>query len=68
MISTIILPMTLIAGIYGMNFEENVWPGFKTQWGFSFAIGAMLLTGVGAVAFSAGGSGSERSSPLSVFV
>jgi magnesium transporter len=45
MISTIILPMTLIAGIYGMNFEENVWPGFKTSWGFFFAITSMVVTG-----------------------
>ncbi len=45
-ISTIILPMTLIAGIYGMNFEENVWPGYKTDWGFPFVIGLMVLTAV----------------------
>jgi magnesium transporter len=46
MISTIVLPMTLIAGVYGMNFEENVWPGFKTSWGFAFALGLMALTGI----------------------
>jgi magnesium transporter len=51
MISTIILPMTLIAGIYGMNFEENVWPGFKTEWGFAFAIALMASTGIGSLAY-----------------
>ena len=51
MISTIVLPMTLIAGVYGMNFEENVWPGFRTEWGFAFAVGLMLLTGLGSLVF-----------------
>ena len=47
MISTIVLPMTLIAGIYGMNFEQNVWPDFKNSpWGFAIAIGMMVVTGV----------------------
>ena len=46
MISTVVLPMTLIAGVYGMNFEANVWPDFKSSWGFPFAIAAMALTGV----------------------
>jgi magnesium transporter len=51
MISTVVLPMTLVAGVYGMNFEENVWPGFKTAWGFPAAIGLMLALGLGSVAF-----------------
>jgi magnesium transporter len=51
MISTVVLPMTLVAGIYGMNFEENVWPGFKTTWGFRFAIGTMLFLGLGSLAY-----------------
>jgi magnesium transporter len=51
MISTIVLPMTLIAGIYGMNFEENVWPDYKTaKWGFAFALGLMTATGIVALA------------------
>ena len=45
MISTIVLPMTLISGIYGMNFENSEWPDFQTTWGFQFAIGLMLLSG-----------------------
>ena len=31
--ATIILPLTLIAGIYGMNFEENVFPRFGLRLG-----------------------------------
>ena len=51
MISTIVLPMTLVAGIYGMNFEENVWPEFKSAWGFPFAVGLMALLGVGSMVY-----------------
>jgi magnesium transporter len=51
MISTIVLPMTLVAGIYGMNFEENVWPDFKSTWGFPFALGLMALLGLASVAY-----------------
>ncbi|MBY0228745.1 MAG: magnesium/cobalt transporter CorA [Gemmataceae bacterium] len=49
MISVTILPMSLIAGIYGMNFENNVWPDFKTsQHGFAMALLLMGLSVVGA--------------------
>ncbi len=44
-ISCVVLPMTLIAGIYGMNFTvlpEKEWP-----WGYPFALGLMGLTGLG---------------------
>jgi magnesium transporter len=51
MISTIVLPMTLVAGIYGMNFEANVSPDFKSSWGFPFAIGMMLLLGLGSLLY-----------------
>jgi len=52
MISTIVLPMTLIAGVYGMNFEENVWPDYKSaNWGFGFALTLMALTGLGSLVF-----------------
>jgi magnesium transporter len=46
MISTVVLPMTLIAGVYGMNFDESAWPDFKSSWGFAFALGLMALTGM----------------------
>jgi len=51
MISTVVLPMTLVVGVYGMNFEENVWPGYKTAWGFPFALGLMSLLGIGSLAY-----------------
>lgn len=51
MISTVVLPMTLVAGVYGMNFEENVWPGFRSAWGFPAAVGTMAALGLGSVAY-----------------
>jgi magnesium transporter len=50
MISTIVLPMTLIAGVYGMNFEAH-WPATTYYWGFWFAIGLMLLCGLGSLGY-----------------
>ena len=44
-ISTIILPMTLVAGIYGMNFD--VIPELHWQYGYPFALGLMVLSAVG---------------------
>ncbi|MBN8611336.1 MAG: magnesium/cobalt transporter CorA [Deltaproteobacteria bacterium] len=44
LISTIMLPLTFIAGVYGMNFE--VMPELHWQYGYFAAIGSMLLTGV----------------------
>lgn len=49
MISTIILPMTLIAGIYGMNFQDM--PELRWQVGYPAAVGLMLAAGVGALLF-----------------
>ncbi len=52
MMSIIILPMTLIAGVYGMNFENNVWPDFKSsEFGFWFSLFLMFLAGATAFAF-----------------
>jgi magnesium transporter len=42
LISTIMLPLTFIAGVYGMNFE--VMPELHWQYGYFTAIGAMLVT------------------------
>ncbi|MGL4419598.1 MAG: magnesium/cobalt transporter CorA, partial [Gemmataceae bacterium] len=39
MISTIILPMTLIAGVYGMNFDQM--PELKWNYGYPMAIAMM---------------------------
>ena len=46
MISTIVLPMSLIAGIYGMNFKR--WfPELEWEYGYPFALALMALAGVG---------------------
>src|SRR5262249_522272 len=50
MISTMVLPMTLIAGIYGMNFKLNMWPDYDSAYGFPVVIGSMVLTGLAALA------------------
>lgn len=42
-ISTIILPMNLVAGIYGMNFESM--PELKWDFGYPLALLIMALTG-----------------------
>lgn len=44
MISAGVLPMTLIAGIYGMNF--TVLPEKDWEYGYPFALGLMALTGI----------------------
>lgn len=44
-ISTIVLPMSLIAGIYGMNFKQM--PELEWPFGYPFAIGLMACTGLG---------------------
>lgn len=45
MISTIVLPMTLIAGIYGMNFKLLV-PAEDNDAGFFIALGMMFVSGL----------------------
>ena len=40
-ISTVFLPLTLLAGIWGMNFE--VMPELRSQYGYPLALGVMLL-------------------------
>jgi len=41
LITTIFMPMTLITGIYGMNFDRM--PFLHSPYGFSLVIGAMVL-------------------------
>lgn len=48
-ISTVLFPMTLVAGVYGMNFEDM--PGLKEPWGYPMAMVLMVLTGVAPLAF-----------------
>jgi magnesium transporter len=40
-IASILMPCTLIAGIYGMNFYNM--PEIKTEWGYFAALGAMVI-------------------------
>ncbi len=44
-ISTIMLPLSLIAGIYGMNFENM--PELKSQNGYFLTLGLMFLVALG---------------------
>jgi len=46
LISTVMLPLTFIAGVYGMNFEHM--PELKWIYGYPFAIGLMVIVAVGA--------------------
>jgi magnesium transporter len=48
MISTIVLPMTLVAGIYGMNFKHM--PELEQTWGYPLALVVMLAMGLGSLA------------------
>ena len=41
--TVVLMPPTLIAGIYGMNFENM--PELKTQWGYYGALAVILLLG-----------------------
>jgi magnesium transporter len=50
MISTIILPMTLIAGIYGMNFHQGMLE-LDWEYGYLFALALMVLVGIVSVAY-----------------
>ncbi|MFM8275327.1 MAG: magnesium/cobalt transporter CorA [Gemmata sp.] len=49
MISTIILPMALISGIYGMNFKHM--PELEWEYGYPVALGLMAATGIGSLVF-----------------
>lgn len=43
-IATIVLPLTLIAGIYGMNFD--VMPELQWPYGYYYALGLMAAVGI----------------------
>ena len=43
-IATIFIPLTFIAGIYGMNFEFM--PELKWRWGYFAVLGIMMALGV----------------------
>ncbi|MBT8470398.1 MAG: hypothetical protein KJN97_16755, partial [Deltaproteobacteria bacterium] len=48
-ISTVFLPLTLLAGLWGMNFE--VMPELNQPWGYPAALGFMGLVAAGVVWF-----------------
>jgi magnesium transporter len=49
--TAIFIPLSLIAGIYGMNFNpaRSPWnmPELNWIWGYPFALGLMVATAVG---------------------
>ncbi len=49
MISTVVLPMTLVAGVFGMNVEGL--PGAKSPWGFALSLGLMAVAAVASFLF-----------------
>lgn len=47
--ASIFMPLTFIAGIYGMNFQNM--PELRMPWGYPIALGVMITIGVSLVAF-----------------
>ena len=48
-IGTIFIPLTFIAGIYGMNFQ--VMPELAWRWGYFAVLGLMVVVGIGLLAY-----------------
>ncbi len=48
-IATIFIPLTLVAGLYGMNFKYM--PELEWFWGYPFVLGVMLTIGVSMVIY-----------------
>jgi magnesium transporter len=49
LMSTVMLPITFIAGVYGMNFQHM--PELSSPWGYPFALAAMALVVIVALLF-----------------
>jgi magnesium transporter len=49
--ATVFLPLTLISGIYGMNFTHNQFPSFSSEWGFAVVVLSMALIAVALLAY-----------------
>lgn len=49
--AAIFLPLTLISGIYGMNFSQNQFPPFEEPWGFAAVVGAMAAIAVALLSY-----------------
>ena len=56
-ISTIFIPLTFIAGVYGMNFNPEAspynMPELNARWGYPGALMTMLVTGLGSTLWMA---------------
>jgi magnesium transporter len=48
-IATVVLPLTLISGIYGMNFD--VMPELRSPYGYYFALSLMAAVGGGMIGY-----------------
>ncbi|HZB15604.1 MAG TPA: magnesium transporter CorA family protein [Nitrososphaeraceae archaeon] len=48
-IATIVLPLTLISGIYGMNFD--IMPELRSPYGYYYALGLMAAVGGGMIGY-----------------
>ena len=48
-VSSIFIPLTFIAGVYGMNFENM--PELEMKYGYFIALGAMILIGLSMLAW-----------------
>ena len=48
-VSTIFLPLSFVAGVYGMNFQHM--PELSKTWGYPMAWGIFVLIVVGMVTF-----------------
>jgi magnesium transporter len=48
-IATVVLPLTLIAGIYGMNFD--IMPELRSPFGYYYALGLMAAVGSGMIIY-----------------
>lgn len=42
-VSTVFIPLTFLAGVWGMNFSNM--PELEWRWGYPFAIGVMCVIG-----------------------
>jgi magnesium transporter len=49
--ATVFLPLTVITGIYGMNFDSHVFPSFGANWGFAAVVVLMFLNSVVMLAY-----------------
>ncbi len=61
-VATIFIPLTFLAGIYGMNFEHM--PELQSRWGYPMIWIAMAVTSIGMLAFFCARAGSAPANDL----